>query len=117
MLNYNNWKSSCLNYWKSMNSCPAILAQPFMKLGECLPGSSFTLICSSYAVYKITRCLDILFPGRGYENDLSTQYHRMGSLPHNEASFLNFQYWQKVLYFSTTHRLPEIHIVAYKNNY
>lgn len=32
------------------------------------------------------RCLDILFPTREYENDLSTDYHRMGSPPHNEAS-------------------------------
>lgn len=81
MLNYSNWKFSCLHYWESMNSCPAIFAQPFMKLDECLPGSNFTLIWSSCAAYKKR-----LFPTREYENDLSTDYHRMGSGPHNEAS-------------------------------
>lgn len=78
-----------------MNSCPAIFAQTFMKLCECLPDSNFALIYFSYAVYKMTGCLDILFPGKEYENDLSTEYQRMSSLSHereNEASFLNFQY-------------------------
>lgn len=58
------------------------------------------------------RCLDILFPTREYENDLSTDYHRMVLLLIMRP-LLNFQYWQKVLYFPATRRFPEIHIVVY----
>lgn len=69
-----------------MNSCPGYF---FSNIHEA--GSNFTLIYFSYAVYKMTRYLDILFLGKEYENDLSTEYQRMDSLSHSEASFLNFQ--------------------------
>lgn len=113
MLNYSNWKFSCLNYWKSMNSCPAIFAQPFMKLGECLPGSNFTLIWSSYAAY--IKWLDALISCSLQESMrmIWVQITIGWVLLLIMRPLLNFQYWQKVLYFPATRRFPEIHIVVY----
>lgn len=100
MFNDNNWKFSCLNYWNQWT-----VVQLFLLYHSWSWVSAYlaqTLFCSSYDVYKMSICLYILFPGREYKNDLRTQHHRIGSLHHNEASSLNFQY-SRESYLSLLH--------------